>query len=103
MEKEGTLPTKADHKDASFVQGLIWNGIWLFLNISMTLLNKSIFVHMDFPYPITISMIHMICTCIFSKLTINIWNYPVKTLNSTQHKSVGMDHFTIFLSPFINN
>jgi len=74
---------------ATFWQGLMWNFIWLFLNISMTLLNKSIFVHLNFPYPIVVSMIHMICTCIFSYLSIKIMGQNLKKLTFEQHKLVG--------------
>ena len=86
MQKSVQSPTA---EGATFWKGLMWNFIWLFLNVSMTLLNKSIFVHLNFPYPITVSMIHMICTCIFSYLSIRIMDQPLKNLTFEQHKLVG--------------
>ena len=79
-----------DDKKKEFWNGLFWNFAWLTINISMTLLNKSIFVHLKFPYPVTVSLIHMFFTCLLSIIIIKVFKYPkLKSLDSNEHQKVG--------------
>jgi len=74
------------------VAGATWCLIWLFLNIATTLLNKALFSNFDFPFPIIVSMIHMIFTAGLSLLSIFAFGYPTKSLNTRQH--VGLAAFS---------
>eukprot|EP01091_Cochliopodium_minus_P016010 TRINITY_DN5863_c0_g1_i1.p1 TRINITY_DN5863_c0_g1~~TRINITY_DN5863_c0_g1_i1.p1 ORF type:complete len:342 (-),score=18.37 TRINITY_DN5863_c0_g1_i1:96-1121(-) len=45
-----------------------WLSLWFLLNIALTLMNKAVFKIWRFPFPITLSLIHMLFTSIFSSL-----------------------------------
>lgn len=44
--------------------------MWLTVNITTTLLNKSIFVFFSFPHPLFLSAVHMLCTWWFARFFI---------------------------------
>jgi len=46
--------------------GKFWLVQWLFLNIFVTLLNKSLFSHFKFPFPIALTAVHMFFTALLS-------------------------------------
>ncbi|KAJ5066191.1 solute carrier family 35 member e4 [Anaeramoeba ignava] len=52
--------------------GIFWISTWFILNISLTILNKYIMVFNSFPFPLTISLSHMIITSILSLLSFNL-------------------------------
>lgn len=67
------------------VSGMIWCFVWLSINIGTTLLNKAMFSNFYFPYPITLSFIHMIFTFTFSWIVMTIENDKMKDLTWNQH------------------
>jgi uncharacterized membrane protein AbrB (regulator of aidB expression) len=73
------------------MDGYFWCGSWLTLNIGTTLLNKTIFKYYSFPYPVMLSLIHMVFTAIFSFLAIVLFNYPRTKLDTAKHVKVGLD------------
>jgi len=60
--------------------GWIWLMAWFAINIGVTLMNKSFFVWDAFKFPITLSMIHMIFSCIGSTLVLKTGNYATQQL-----------------------
>lgn len=46
----------------------VWLGLWLLNNVAVTLLNKAAFSSVHFNYPMTLSLIHMLCSGLGCKI-----------------------------------
>eukprot|EP01095_Lingulamoeba_sp_RSL-Kostka_P010976 TRINITY_DN404_c0_g1_i1.p1 TRINITY_DN404_c0_g1~~TRINITY_DN404_c0_g1_i1.p1 ORF type:complete len:350 (-),score=71.11 TRINITY_DN404_c0_g1_i1:187-1236(-) len=72
------------------ITGMTWCVIWLTLNCGTTLLNKALFKLFSFPFPVVVSLIHMIFTFTCSLITIKLFKYPTKTLTQEQHIKIAL-------------
>lgn len=70
---------------------LVWLVLWFVLNVSVTLSNKALFQFSGFTFPTTVSLLHMVSSSVFSRLTIKASKTPVRVLKGRQ------EHITMFL------
>ncbi|KAK8809524.1 hypothetical protein WA158_000467 [Blastocystis sp. Blastoise] len=70
---------------------MIWFIIWFCLNVLVTILNKAFFSRFKCPYPICVTLVHMICsfTCSFLLLSLKTC-YRRKSVSSRRYKSIAM-------------
>eukprot|EP01120_Amphizonella_sp_Union-15-10_P001334 TRINITY_DN113_c0_g2_i1.p1 TRINITY_DN113_c0_g2~~TRINITY_DN113_c0_g2_i1.p1 ORF type:complete len:339 (-),score=46.89 TRINITY_DN113_c0_g2_i1:29-1045(-) len=68
--------------------GNFWLSCWFALNIILTLMNKAFFSRWDFSYPITLSFVHMLVTCICTWSANTYFGFPRKSLDIDGHYRV---------------
>lgn len=83
--------------------GAVWCTVWLALNISTTLVNKGIFTFLKFPFPISVSLIHMTFTAAFSLVSIQLMGIPTKALTTRQHIQVGLFSMLFCMNIVVGN
>jgi len=76
-------PTKDGTKQA--LLGQSWLAGWFLLNIFVTISNKMFFKNLNFPYPVSLSLVHMISSAILSAATIYYYGYPIAKMSSKGH------------------
>jgi hypothetical protein len=77
-------------EEQNWSEGMLWLFVWFSLNIVLTLMNKSFFQFYDFTFPITLSLIHMICSTALSYTTMRLSDIPVKSLSQRENISVSI-------------
>eukprot|EP01130_Rhizamoeba_saxonica_P011181 TRINITY_DN462_c0_g1_i1.p1 TRINITY_DN462_c0_g1~~TRINITY_DN462_c0_g1_i1.p1 ORF type:complete len:299 (+),score=31.28 TRINITY_DN462_c0_g1_i1:253-1149(+) len=83
--------------------GYIWLTIWFSLNIGLTIMNKSFFAFWDFGYPVTLSSVHMLFTCVFSYVLINRVGIQRKQLNTDQNMKLVLFSLLFTMNIVVGN
>jgi len=65
--------------------GQAWLSTWFFLNVFVTISNKAFFKDLNFPYPVTLSLVHMISSAVLSIATIYYYGFPVAKMSTAGH------------------
>jgi hypothetical protein len=68
-----------------------WVVSWVSINISLTLLNKSVFQFVKFHYPLTLSACHMLCLYLFCFFIYRVFRLlPIEHVSSTTRNRAYM-------------
>lgn len=70
--------------------GVFWLGCWFLLNIGLTIMNKALFQFSGFKFPIALSLVHMLYSCLCSRLTLQWMGQEPKKLAQSDEISVGL-------------
>lgn len=86
--------------DRACASPTVWLGLWLLNNIAVTLLNKAAFSAVHFNHPMTLSLVHMICSGAGCKL---FYTKPAKTLSPEARKSILLFSILFTLNIAVGN
>jgi len=86
--------------DRACASPTVWLGLWLVNNVAVTLLNKAAFASVHFNYPMTLSLIHMVCSGIGCRIS---YTRPVKTLSWDARKQILLFSIIFTLNIVVGN
>jgi hypothetical protein len=86
--------------DRACASPTVWLGLWLINNVAVTLLNKAAFSSVHFNYPMTLSLIHMLCSGIGCRI---FYTRPVKSLSSEARKQILLFSIIFTLNIAVGN
>lgn len=98
-----TVSFPMNSREPSNYSATIWLTIWFFLNIAVTLMNKAFFKWWNFLFPITLSMIHMLCSAAGSWLVLYFGKYEQQKLSFAEQVPVILFSFLFCANIVVGN
>lgn len=81
---------KLNHGTTVDWSAMAYVAVWFCLNVGLTILNKAVFSNFAFPYPMTLSCVHYICSGIGAKMCMNMGGIKSCKLDYAGFKSIAL-------------